>query len=35
MTLKDILEIENDGEIQDGRQTIKHSQFVKNDGNNL
>jgi hypothetical protein len=43
MILKDSLElkkkkffkIQNGGEIQDGRQTIKCSRFVKNDANNL
>jgi hypothetical protein len=27
--------MQNGGEIQDGRQTIKCSRFVKNDANNL
>jgi hypothetical protein len=47
MILKDSLELEiffflsvlfkiqNGGDIQDGRQTIKCSRFVKNDANNL
>jgi hypothetical protein len=39
MILRDSLEappkIQNGGEIQDGRRTIKCSQFVKNDANNL
>jgi hypothetical protein len=30
-----LFKIQNGGEIQDGRQTIKCSRFVKHDANNL
>jgi hypothetical protein len=30
-----LFKIQNSGEIQDGRQTIKCSRFFKNDANNL
>jgi hypothetical protein len=33
--LSALLKIQNGGEIQDGRQTIKCSRFVKNNANNL
>jgi hypothetical protein len=33
--LRVLFKIQNGGEIQDGRQTIKCSRFVKNDANTL
>jgi hypothetical protein len=33
--LEVLSKIQNGGEIQDGRQTIKCSRFVRNDANNL